>query len=133
MRSGCGHLCGRRLSYCLVSLNALFCAQWTFWAVVPTDPSFLAWVAALGFFSGIYFGWLPLFLPELFPTAVRSTGSGVSFNSGRIVTGVLLLMTGVLTVYFGGDYARMGQVITKRTSGSVQSSARLKLPAGCEW
>jgi hypothetical protein len=68
---------GRRLSYCLISMGALVCAQWTFWTLTPTDATFLVWVGALGFFSGIYFGWLPLFLPELFPTAARSTGAGV--------------------------------------------------------
>jgi hypothetical protein len=77
---------------------------------VPTDTSFLLWVAALGFFSGIYFGWLPLFLPELFPTRVRSTGAGVSFNFGRIVTAVTVFATGALKQYFEGDYARIGQV-----------------------
>src|SRR5262249_4570370 len=64
----------------------------------------------LGFFSGIYFGWLPLFLPELFPTRIRSTGSGVSFNFGRIVTAATILATGVLIKVFEGDYARIGRV-----------------------
>jgi hypothetical protein len=77
---------------------------------VPTDPSFLLWVAALGFFSGVYFGWLPLCLPELFPTRARSTGAGVSFNFGRIVTAVTVFATGALTELFGGDYARIGRV-----------------------
>ncbi|MFN0128782.1 MAG: MFS transporter [Verrucomicrobiales bacterium] len=35
---------------------------------------------------GIFFGWLPFFLPELFETKVRATGAGVSFNFGRIFT-----------------------------------------------
>jgi hypothetical protein len=104
------HMLGRRLSFCLVSLAALFCAQWAFWLLVPTDSTFLIWVGALGFFSGIYFGWLPLFLPELFPTQVRSTGAGVSFNFGRILTAVTIFATGAITTYFGGDYARIGRV-----------------------
>ncbi len=101
---------GRRRTYSLVSLAALGCAQYAFWFTVPTDASFLFWVAALGFFSGIYFGWLPLFLPELFPTRVRSMGAGVSFNFGRIVTALTVFATGTLTEYFGGDYARIGRV-----------------------
>lgn len=108
---GCAaHFLGRRLSYCLVSLAALFCAQWAFWFLMPTDSTFLFWVGGLGFFSGIYFGWLPLFLPELFPTHVRSTGAGVSFNFGRIVTAATIFATGAVTAYFGGDYARIGRV-----------------------
>ena len=101
---------GRRRTYFVVSIAALFCAQYAFWFLVPTDGSFLFWVAALGFFSGIYFGWLPLFLPELFPTRVRSTGAGVSFNFGRIVTAVTVFSTGALTALFAGNYAQIGRV-----------------------
>lgn len=105
-----GHVLGRRRSYCLVSLAALFCAQVVFWLLLPTDGSFLFWAAALGFFSGIFFGWLPLFLPELFPTAVRSTGAGVSFNFGRILTAVTVFTTGALAAVFNEDYAVIGRV-----------------------
>lgn len=101
---------GRRRTYFVVSFVALVLAQTTFWLLVPTDPSFLYWVAALGFFSGIYFGWLPLFLPELFPTRVRSTGAGVSFNFGRILTAITVFATGALTTWFDGDYAKIGRV-----------------------
>jgi hypothetical protein len=105
-----GSVLGRHLTYSLTSLGALFCAQYTFWLTVPTDGDFLLWVGALGFFNGIYFGWLPLFLPELFPTRVRSTGAGVSFNFGRILTAVTVFATGALQVFFAGDYAKIGQV-----------------------
>ena len=103
---------GRRRTYFFVSLMCLLIAQSTFWFVVPTDRSFLYWVAALGFFSGIYFGWLPLFLPELFPTRVRSTGAGVSFNFGRILTAITVFVSGALisSEFIRGDYARLGRV-----------------------
>lgn len=103
-------LAGRRRTYFLVSLFALGIAQYVFWRLIPTDRWFLMWVAALGFFSGIYFGWLPLCLPELFPTRSRSTGAGVSFNFGRILTAITVFATGALTHVFGGDYARIGKV-----------------------
>src|SRR5262249_19510293 len=103
-------VCGRRRSYCLVSLGALFCAQYTFWFLTPADASFLAWVSALGFFSGVYFGWMPLVLPGLFPTAVRWAGAGVGFNFGRILTAVTIFLTGVLMALFAGDYAKIGRV-----------------------
>jgi MFS transporter, SHS family, sialic acid transporter len=101
---------GRRRSYCVVSLAALISAQYTFWFLTPTDPAFLFWVGALGFFSGVYFGWLPLFLPELFPTAARSTGAGVAFNFGRILTAGTIALTGAMMALFAGDYARIGRV-----------------------
>jgi MFS family permease len=104
------HLLGRRQAYCLVSLMALVLAQYTFWFLQPTDSSFLVWVAALGFFSGIYFGWLPLCLPELFPTRARATGAGVCFHFGRVLTACTVFATGALSASFGGDYARIGRV-----------------------
>jgi hypothetical protein len=49
---------------------------------------------------------LPLFLPELFPTEVRSTGSGVTFNFGRIAAAVGVLSAGWMMTRLHGDYAR---------------------------
>lgn len=101
---------GRRTTYFLTSLAALCIAQYTFRFVVPTDPYFLWYVSALGVFNGIYFGWLPFCLPELFPTRARSAGAGVSFNFGRILTAVTVFATGALMSYFKGDYSQIGRV-----------------------
>ncbi|HUY90345.1 MAG TPA: MFS transporter, partial [Pirellulales bacterium] len=43
-----------------------------------------------------FYGWLPLYLPELFRTSVRATGQGFSFNFGRILAAVGSLQTGYL-------------------------------------
>jgi hypothetical protein len=103
-------LLGRRRCYFLLSAAALFCAQYMFRYSHPGDNQFLFWTAALGFFSGFYFGWLPLCLPELFPTRVRSTGAGVSFNFGRIVTAFgVLIAAELLNQFFDGDYAQIGR------------------------
>jgi len=101
---------GRRRCYFLVSLGSLVTAQYLFWRVIPGDGQFMVLVAALGFFNGMYFGWLPLFLPELFPTHVRSTGAGVTYNFGRIITAVAVLATGAMMTRFGGDYAQVGTI-----------------------
>lgn len=110
---GIALLIGRRRSYFLASLGALFSAQVLFWFLTPdSNPRwFIFWFASLGFFSGIFFGWLPLCLPELFPTRVRSTGAGVSFNWGRIVTALGIVASGeLLRTVFHGDYAQIGRV-----------------------
>ena len=102
---------GRRRCYFLLSLACLFCAQYMFWFSYPTDGDFLWWTGALGLFSGFFFGWLPLCLPELFPTRVRSTGAGVSFNFGRIATAIgILVAAGLLKQLFHGDYAQIGRL-----------------------
>ncbi|MFQ5731782.1 MAG: MFS transporter [Planctomycetaceae bacterium] len=102
---------GRKRSYFLLSLGALICTQFLFRVESPADPMFLFWMGTLGFFSGFFFGWLPFCLPELFPTRVRSTGAGVSFNWGRILTGIGVLASAVaLRQAFQGRYADVGQV-----------------------
>lgn len=102
-------LCGRRSAYFLISLAALASSSYIFHSLTPLDDTFLAWVLIQGFFGTIYFGWLPLYLPELFPTRVRATGTGVTFNWGRVLTAMGVLLGGQLMLAFAGDYARVGQ------------------------
>jgi hypothetical protein len=52
--------------------------------------------------------WLPLYLPELFPTRVRATGQGLCYNSGRIFAVGGALQMGRLLKQFEGSYARAG-------------------------
>ena len=100
---------GRRRSYFLLAVGCLICSQVLFRSTDPSERSFYLWMAALGLFSGFFFGWLPLCLPELFPTRVRSTGAGVSFNFGRIATAFgIVIAAGMLRDWFHGDYARIG-------------------------
>ena len=110
---GIALLIGRRRTYFIASLGCLISSQVLFWFLTPDSDHgwFIFWFAALGFFSGIFFGWLPLCLPELFPTRVRSTGAGVSFNWGRIVTAGGIVASGeLLRNVFDGDYAQIGRV-----------------------
>lgn len=110
---------GRKISYTLLCVGALTCTQFLFRIDDPSNEAvfvlglseFKFWMGALGFFSGFFFGWLPLFLPELFPTRVRATGSGVSFNWGRILSGIGVLVTAaVLRDHFQGRYADVGLI-----------------------
>jgi len=101
-------LLGRRITYFLISLGSLALSSLIYGQLDPGHPQFQWFVFLLGFVGVAYFGWLPLFLPEMFPTRVRSTGSGISFNTGRVVAGVIVLSTGMLGTWFGGDYAKMG-------------------------
>jgi MFS family permease len=99
---------GRRITYFLISLGALATSTYIFTQLTPQHPYFQTFAFVLGFVGVTYFGWLPLFLPELFPTRVRSTGAGISFNTGRIVAAFVCLGTGFLVDVFHGDYARIG-------------------------
>lgn len=103
-------LCGRRTAYFLISLLSLTTSFYIYHNLTPLAETFLFWVFVQGFFCTLYFGWLPLYLPELFPTRVRTTGTGICFNWGRVATAFGVLFGGQLMVAFGGNYARVGQV-----------------------
>ena len=82
-----------------------------FWFSSPTEPTvFLVWTAVLGFFSGDILRMIPLFLPELFVTRVRSVGAGVCFNFGRIITAIKVFVTAGLIAYFDNEFRQIGRV-----------------------
>ncbi len=60
----------------------------------------------LGMISAAFYGWLPLYLPELFPTAMRATGQGFGFNFGRVIAAVGQLQMANLLAAFHNDYAQ---------------------------
>ncbi len=47
-----------------------------------------------GCFTASFYGWLPLYLPELFPTRIRATAQGFAFNFGRVLAAVGALQAG---------------------------------------
>ena len=99
---------GRRLSYALISLGATVLTSAMFLATEPLRPGFLWVVGAQGFVSTLFFGWLPLYLPELFPTRVRAAGSGMAYNVGRFATAAGVLGAGWLFASMGGSYPKVG-------------------------
>jgi len=101
---------GRRRSYFLISLGSMALTMAMFQLTAPLRPSFFPIVFAQGFVATLFFGWLPLYLPELFPTHVRATGSGVSYNVGRFATAAGVMTAGFLFTALGGSYASVGAV-----------------------
>lgn len=102
------NLLGRRLTYVLISIGSCAITCGIFLALRPLHPGFVPAVFAQGFVATLFFGWLPLYLPELFPTRVRASGSGIAYNTGRIASAAGVLLTGSLMEWSGGDYARVG-------------------------
>ena len=103
---------GRRLSYFLISLGSTVLTSGLFLFTAPLQPGFLPMAFAQGFVATLFFGWLPLYLPELFPTKVRATGSGIAYNVGRFATAGGVLAAGTLVTWFGGDFAKVGAVMS---------------------
>ncbi len=108
-----GALVGQRFSrramyfaLCLSSLvvcEMLFLGSWSF------GPGLLGMLFLVGTASAAFYGWLPLYLPELFPTRVRATGQGFAYNCGRVLAGIGTLM--MLSIDLKGHFAEAGAII----------------------
>jgi len=103
---------GRRPAYFLLSLFSLILCQCLFRFVDTYGNAFFVLVFLIGGVTAAFYGWMPLYLPELFPTRVRATGQGVSYNSGRVLAAVGAVTQGQLVSFFGGSYAKAGAVVT---------------------
>jgi SHS family sialic acid transporter-like MFS transporter len=99
---------GRRTSYFLMSVGATALTWSMFRLTAPLEPLFLPIVLVQGLVATLFFGWLPLYLPELFPIRVRATGAGIAMNIGRFVTAGGVLAAGYLSKWFHSDYSAIG-------------------------
>jgi MFS family permease len=67
------------------------------------DLTLLLVAAAVNaFFTLGQYSWMPVWLPELFPTRSRATGLAFTFNAPRFIAFLGPLFAGVLIVQFGG-------------------------------
>ena len=103
---------GRRRSYALFCVGSLVSAIILWLTVTAYGVQLLFLAAVAGVFTTAFFGWLPLYLPELFPTRIRATGEGITFNFGRIIAAVGVFQTGKLVAGFGGSYAKAGATMS---------------------
>lgn len=58
--------------------------------------------AVLAVFFGISQGALSMFIPDLFPPAIRAAATGFCFNLGRLFTGTVVFFVGALVTALGG-------------------------------
>jgi SHS family sialic acid transporter-like MFS transporter len=103
---------GRRPAYFILCVCSLLACGFLFRFVDEYGPLFLSMAFVVGTATAAFYGWLPLYLPELFPTRVRATGQGLCYNSGRILAAVGAIQMGQLLKAFEGSYARAGASIT---------------------
>ncbi len=107
-----GGFFGRRWMYFALCLGSLLSCAWLFRGFESYGAGFVVLTFVVGGLTATFYGWLPLYLPELFPTRVRATGQGLAFNAGRILAAVGALQMGALMQSFGGSYARAGAIIS---------------------
>ena len=63
---------------------------------------FMAAATANGFFTSGQFAWMAVYLPEVYPTAVRGTGTAVVYNSARYLAAFGPLVAGWVVQSLGG-------------------------------
>ena len=66
------------------------------------SPIIFAEIAVLALFFGASQGILSLYIPALFPAAIRASATGFCFNIGRIFAALIVLFAGVLVDVLGG-------------------------------
>jgi MFS family permease len=83
-----GNFMGRRPTYCLLCFCSMLSIFYLFVFHKQYDSSMLFAAFLAGTCTAAFYGWLPLYLPELFNTNVRATGQGFGFNFGRVLAAI---------------------------------------------
>jgi SHS family sialic acid transporter-like MFS transporter len=103
-----GDWLGRRVTYFLLCLLSLAAVYVFFLTNHAYGWPFLFWAFVVGATTAAFYGWLPLYLPELFRTNIRATGQGFGFNFGRILAAIGVLQTGNLMSQFQDGFTVAG-------------------------
>jgi MFS family permease len=112
------HRTGRKPAFAVAFLLALAGSAFTFWFL--KDFADVFWMIPLmGFCQLSLFGGYAIYLPELFPTRLRSTGTSFCYNVGRYIAAIGPLTLGLLAseVFQGA-----GKVMSYRYAGVVMCS-----------
>lgn len=93
---------GRRPAFVLALLLSFFCTLLVFRFLRELDQIY--WMLPLmGFGQYSVFGVYAIYLPELFPISLRSTGTSFCYNFGRLVAATAPFTIGRITKSLGGN------------------------------
>lgn len=100
-----GDWLGRRVTYMLLCVGSFISLVYLYQANDIYGTKFLWSVFMAGGITAAFYGWFPLYLPELFPTSIRATSQGFAYNFGRVIAAVGTLQTASLTAWFARGIA----------------------------
>ena len=86
----------RRIAFAISFIAAMLATAYTFWNLRTLSDIFWM-IPMMGFTQLSLFGGYAIYLPELFPTRLRSTGTSFCYNVGRMVAATGPLALGLLT------------------------------------
>jgi MFS family permease len=120
---------GARPSYAIFGLASTVATSGLFLFTRPLEPIFLGCVFIQGLIATFFFGWLPLYLPAMFPVESRATGTGIAYNTGRFLTAVGVFGSTILVRQFGGNYAAVGAVAGSVYALAIVAARFIPLPS----
>jgi MFS family permease len=103
---------GRRVTYAVLCVASTASLAWLYLGHAEFNGRFLGAVCLAGGVTAAFYGWFPLYLPELFPTSVRATSQGFAYNFGRVLAAVGTLQTAQLMGLFGGSFPAAGALLS---------------------
>ncbi len=102
---------GRRKTYAILCVLSIGAALLLYQTNTAYNGYFLFCTFVAGAMTASFYGFFPLYLPELFPTAVRATGQGFAFNFGRIIAAVGGMQTANLMKIFDNSFPKAASVM----------------------
>jgi MFS family permease len=105
-------LIGRRGTVSLFSLGTVAAGLTLYLALPAYEPWYPVVLPIFGFFVVGVFSGYAVYLPELFPTQIRSTAVGFCTGSARMITSFGPLVAGLLVGAFGGSFNRVTAMMT---------------------
>jgi len=102
---------GRKLAIVFYSIGTLILGLYLYLGVSSWGP-YPPLLFVFGFFVFGVFSGHAIYMPELFPTQVRSTAVSFANGSGRVITAFGPLVAGLLVGPFGGDFNKAAALMT---------------------
>ncbi|MDP3071864.1 MAG: MFS transporter [Opitutaceae bacterium] len=102
---------GRRMTYTVLCVGSIASALYFYQGNSTFGSGFLFAAFLAGGVTASFYGFFPLYFPELFPTSVRATGQGFAYNFGRIFAAIGGLQTATLMKAFDGSFAKTGSTL----------------------
>jgi MFS family permease len=112
---------GRRKAFAISFVAAMASTAFTFWNL--NEISDIFWmIPIMGFCQLALFGGYAIYLPELFPTRLRSTGTSFCYNVGRLAAALGPFFLGQLS---SGMFGGFDEVTRFRYAGVTMCAAFL--------
>lgn len=103
---------GRRATIVLYAVGTIAAGLTLYLGLTSYEPYYPVVLPIFGYFVFGSFTGFAVYLPELFPTHVRSTAVGFTTGTARVVTSFGPLVAGLMVGLFGGSFNKVTAFIT---------------------